>query len=310
MPERPEWLEQLPEELQGNEYLNQFESIEKVAQAVVDLNGKHSDFRERLGKAVTIPNADASEAEWEAFEKRIGQAGYAKDDPIPEKPEEYDLNEAVNGTKLEGEQKKRFTESRQKFYHEAGIGKRTATKLAKADIAQMDAAATQLESDEQLALKALGDHYGSDKIQPMMEAAYRAASAFGIEKLLSEPIMQLDGSVTSLGNNTGLLMSLIKMGANMTEDKTGQQGGTGLPLGGGEPASGEVMDDLIGDRNSILSKYTKVMRADPSDPELRVLRRDLRNINGRISAARQGVPFKQASVQDIADSVAKRKESY
>ena len=78
---QPKWIDQLPENLRGNEKLTRFERIQDLGTAFLDLDGKYEkDIRE----LVKIPGEDATDEDRATFFTKLGR---------PEKPEDYEITE-------------------------------------------------------------------------------------------------------------------------------------------------------------------------------------------------------------------------
>lgn len=74
----PKWVAQLTPDLKENESLTKFQSIADLGKSYLELEGK-------VGKAVRLPDTDATAEEWDEYYKKIGR---------PENPDDYALDKA------------------------------------------------------------------------------------------------------------------------------------------------------------------------------------------------------------------------
>lgn len=151
LPER-KWMEALSEPLRLHKGLSKFTDenpIEQLAKSYVELEGK-------LGKSAAIPEANASEEEWDRFYSRVGR---------PSKADEYD----VPADKVD----KEFAVKYRDRAFKTGASKKQASELLQAFIEHSENSVRTAEAAHQRALvdteQALKKEFG-DKYPGKMKA--------------------------------------------------------------------------------------------------------------------------------------------
>lgn len=276
----PEWAKDLPEELRTNEAILRTKDVESLAKRVVDLSDKQT-------RAINLPGDDADASTRASFDAKLKEQGYERTDPVPETPDEYEVDTAEIG--LEPDMLEAFMEERRKHYHSAGVGKRNAEKYIKADAAKLTESAAAYKETSEKAAGELASQFSDPKTA--IANINKAAARLGIADHLSTVMTLPDGSFYSLGNETKLMDALQKIGAGLGEDKTAQ------PTG--DPGTPEDLSELKSSRDILLSEYSKIPMGDPAKL---AKRKELQQINTRIAAMKTGV---QATVGATPERIAK-----
>lgn len=214
----PAWKGQLSKDLKDNAWFDQFKTISDLGKHAFDLHGK-------LDKALFLPGEDATDEDRATYLKAIG---------CPETPDGYEITlpkfpegmPPVYGEEQLGAWKKTF--------HEAGLTKDQADKLARVRL-QEAIAAYETVTEKRLQfhnanVKALQDKHG-DEYQPLMEKASSFASKHGGDDLVT----LLDR--TGMGDHPVMIDFILKMIRITGEDKDLSGG----PGGGGERSAAETL---------------------------------------------------------------------
>lgn len=77
------WTAQLKDDLKGNEFFNQFQTVSDFGKWGLETSGKLKDAEGKLNSAITIPGEKATDAERAAFYAKLGR---------PETPDKYELD--------------------------------------------------------------------------------------------------------------------------------------------------------------------------------------------------------------------------
>ena len=220
LPER-EWVKPLSEPLQKHPTLRKFTDenpIEQVARAYVELEGK-------LGKSVSIPEANASAEEWGKFFSRIGR---------PATADEYD----VPADKLD----KEFAVKLRDTAFKTGATKRQAKDFADLIVASAEEAAQKAQASRQRqavdTAKALRAEFG-DKYEAKMQAY-----SVGVAALFSEKVAERLKAVGFDGDEE-FMRSMIAYG-----EKFGN-----TELYRGKPAAKSV--DSYREAHSYMERYSR-----------------------------------------------------
>ena len=198
-PHRPAWMEQLPDDLKGNELLTGFRTIGELGKKFIELDG-------RVKKSVLLPGDDATEEERAEFFNRLGR---------PETPDGYELKrpELPDAIHYDEEQEAEF----RKTAHQLGLTSEQAKGLydwyhRMVLNAYNDAEKARAELKEQ-AVKTLKSEWG-DGFDEKVEIARRAVEKFGGDELKKF----LDDS--GLGDNPILVKAFYEVGSRILEDRT------------------------------------------------------------------------------------------
>jgi len=215
------WRAGLPADLQGNETFSQFKTVGDFAKhhlEVADTNNKSGekikDLEGKLGKAVFVPENNATEEDRAKFFKAIGR---------PDKAEDYAFDK-IEG--LEGQEQLEAWFRGVAFQH--GLTKAQAAALHKDYAGAYAEAMKQAEAKRVQAIQdgvaSLKKEWGDKATEN--EALVKKATDW-IEKTIPGFKMQMDK--TGYGNDTMLCKAFLEIGKAMADDKFVP----GKPPGGG-----------------------------------------------------------------------------
>lgn len=203
------FLDGLPEELKSHPSITKFKDVPSLGKSYIELEKKIS------AKGVIIPSDGASEQEISDFHKNLGRPdnadGYAFED----------IEGLDDRVKPSEESTKAFKEAA----HKLGLNPKTAQALRKwyfeTQTANLQAFDKATEDEAKETETVLRREWGSKYIENKA-LAQKVLKAFGEEGLQS--------FVKEEGSNPALIRFLAKVGAQLSEDKLGQTGMSGLTL--------------------------------------------------------------------------------
>lgn len=208
---RPAWMEQLADDLKGNETLTQFETLSDLGTAFIDRDGKLQNSIQLLGE-------DATDEERATFFNSLGR---------PESPDGYELQrpELPEGMPYDEAGEEKFRE----VLHNLGLTKAQGEELFRAyqenNIETYSNLVEQRKTHHNEQVEALRQEWG-DAYQENAEKAIRVAEKLGGEEFTN--FLELSG----LGDNP-----LIVKFCHAVHDLIGEDTLlTGGKTGGGDKA--------------------------------------------------------------------------
>ncbi len=274
------WRDSLPEAVQTNPELDRIKA-ETPEEAITALTERVSGMRQKLGAAIPVPGKDASAEDSQAFEERLAGLGFSPSDVVPEDASGYSAE--ADATGIPPEVADQYVEQRRQYYKRAGVGAKTARKLLAEDMNDLRNAMTGYHRDVELATATVQKLWG-DSAPQGIRRAQRGAELAGITDLMEAPLFTLDGKVVSLGNRPELMNMLSEIGKRLGEDKGANVNGDGA-----QPSpDAQDVESLKDERTLKLKQFSELMRGNPGDPELRLVRAEIRKLNQRITAQETG----------------------
>jgi hypothetical protein len=273
------WRDSLPEELQSNPELDRIKA-ETPEEALGALAERVVGMRQSLGSAVQLPGKDASDEDMAAFEERMATLGFGPQDKAPENPEEYP--DQFDATGIPPEVVDDFVEQARQRYARAGLGKKAAAKLLQDDANTLRNSLSGYHADVERVTDVVKQTYGPNAAAAIA-AAERGAAAAGIDDLMNQPLMTMDGKMVSLGNRPEMIDVLKNIGERLGEDKTPT-----TASGAAAVNSAASTEDLQDERTLKMSEYAAMVRKNPGAPELVVKRREILGLSQRIAAGKTG----------------------
>jgi len=213
----PAWMDQLPDDLKGNENLTQFETIGDLGTKFLELEGRSAD-------ALFIPGEDASDDDRATFFQRLGR---------PADPKEYDLSLPEGFPEKMGPTEDEDREYRD-ILHRLGITGTQAKGLydyamgkAKSNLETIEAQREKYRSDNETVLKReWGDQYDAN-----VTKANKVIDKLGTDGFKDYL------KATQMGNWAELARFLVKVHDVVGDDEfvdaeiTGPDGGDSRPRG-------------------------------------------------------------------------------
>lgn len=200
--ETNDWKSGLSEEYRSDQRLADYKSVD-------DLVKSHFNAQEMIGKKVKVPGGDASDEEWNKFNKEHWG--------VPESVGDYGIEATgIDSARLE---------AILNGAHKAGLNKRQAAAMANhlAELGQADAQAYAQSRED--SYKRMVDKYGSEeKAKEVIDNVNNyAEKVFGKESelfnyLANTEIIKENGEKVILGNDLPMVEILMNMFEKTTDD--------------------------------------------------------------------------------------------
>jgi len=225
-PDKPKWMEQLPDNLKSDEGLTKF-------QTVGDLGKSYKELEGRLGKSITIPDDKASEEDRAKYRKALG---------VPDKPEDYKLDKVEFPKGIEPDEKR--TQVILAIAHKHNVPQAAINEIFKTymtafakDIveAQKIVKITREEAHSQLRNELKG---GYDAAMTMKDRAFKHLAGQGEEGVALAKLLDDSG----VGNHPLFVKMFSRIGKEIG-DHAFVDGGHGTPEAA--PAYGHRTDEEL-----------------------------------------------------------------
>jgi hypothetical protein len=277
-----DWQEQIPEELRENPLVKDSPDLATFVNRAIET-------KRMVGSSIRPPGQDAAPEERQKFESKLADLGYAPADTAPESPSGYEVQVE--------EDVKAFAEKRLETYHKAGLGKRAAERLVKAEAEQYKESIGAANGLSTAVAEKMRERWG-DNVSGALKDIYRAAEnietvegAVSLREAIDLPLYTPDGRLVSLAHWIGLQDMLKNYGASLGEDKQ--------PTGGQNQSHGSPGASAEQLERELSMKYAEWSGMKNSDPMKAEIGKEVTRLENELGVARGEPDLLNMSEEEI-----------